>query len=191
VDPDFKKKLFEDGQQGERRLTDTLMESIGLTMGHLWTLVHMHVGAPCRMKDLDALAKAFDRRNGGIYKIYNILASPRTNVCDMAWVKKKQKRQADAILKEVLMYNECMAGDKWNLPSMKLLYLGIENSVLLWATGSEVPADVWGDADSSLEDLGIISMERDVDIDKVRCTTCKKGEGKKQHLLACTCKCVQ
>jgi hypothetical protein len=143
------------------------------------------------MKDLDALARVFDRRNGGTYKMYFVLASLRTKVCDMAWVKKKQNRQADAILKGVMTYKECMERDKHNIPSMKLPYLGIENSMLLWTTGREVPANVWEDADSSLVDIGIVPVERDLDIDKARCTACKKVEGEKQTLLDCPCKCVQ
>lgn len=189
MDPDFKKKLFDDAELGEIPIDKILRETLGLTMGHLWTLIHMHVGAPCRMKDLDALAKAFDRRNGGTYKIHH--TRDGENRCNLAWFKKKQNRQADSLLKGVLKYKECMVRDKWNLPSMKLLYLGIENSAHLWTAGKEVPANVWEDDDSILGELGIVPVDQDHDIDKVRCSVCKKVEGEKKTLLLCACKCVQ
>lgn len=158
-------------------------------MNHLWTLIHMHVGAPCRIKDLDKLSDdVFNLGYRGTYKIcVYYLASNSHGYCSTSWIARKLKIRAAEIRKGVLLYKKQLLLDKTNLSPMKLGYLGIERSMKLWRDGGELTSSVWGETDPAfVEDL----LDPDLEIDAIRCTACKKVEEGTNLMLECACKCV-
>lgn len=186
VDPYFKEKLFRDAIPNEQGL-----ERIGLTKQHLWTLIHMHVGAPIDdMNDLDTLAKAFDSRDkGGTWIIDPFLQS--LTGATLQELEELRNEHAPMIRQGILQYKYRIKESK-PLKPMKLAYLGPVVSQALWFQGmlpASLPADkVW---DTEYVETLVEFPKPDCMIDERKCSSCKTLQASRDTpLMACPCKCV-
>jgi hypothetical protein len=192
TDNHFKQKLTKDAASPEMNLIERLRDRMGLTMDHMWTIIHMHVGAPVdNIQELDVLANAFllfapptPALTRGTYKINEYL----TNFLGKSngWIKEQTKLQATAIHAGVMRYKDSMLHSNMQqginydncLESMKLQFWGVQNTIAL-VRGREgkadlsVPQNVWNvNATAEFEQHGLRHAGIDTTIDDIKCSTC-------------------
>lgn len=186
-DPLFKEKFFSDYAFREEGL-----ERIGLTKEYLWTLIHMHVGAPATVDELTSLAKAFHtRKKGGTWSIDPFLKSLSGSTD--AELEEIRNQHAPFIRKGIIAYKERIKKGETLVP-MKLAYLGPLVSQCMWfqyklPTGLP-PQAVW----KHEEHVTSTFMELpkpDATFDRRKCGACGCLEASRSKpLLQCPCKCV-
>lgn len=184
-DPHFKEKLM-----GDPDFFPQGLAKIGLTKEHLWTLIHMHLGAPIDTSVLDSLAKAFHtKKKGGTWVIDPYLRS-LTGATNKD-LEETRKAHAPYIRQGILDYKERMEKGEPLVP-MKLAFIGPEMSQAMWFKGmlpEKLPPHlVWDTAYiRSLVEL----PKPDPTFDTHKCATCQAPEaGREEPLLKCPCGCV-
>jgi tetrahydromethanopterin S-methyltransferase subunit B len=199
TDTRFKQKLIQDAASPEMNLVERLQEQTGLTMDHMWTIIHMHVGATVDdIQELDALADAFlfehppaptTRRSPrrGTYKISAYLTN--FGMSD-GWIKEQIKIQATAIYAGVMRYKESMLlnssiqGGMINnhqdnlVEPLKLQFWGVQNTIALvrgeGKADLSVPQNIWNinAAAEEFENPGLRHVDIDATIDDIKCSNC-------------------
>ena len=190
TDTRFKQKLIQDAASPELNLIERLQDRTGLTMDHLWTIIHMHVGAPFDdIQELDVLANAFvffeepPRMRCGTYKISAYLTNfGKSN----DWIKEQSKIQATAIHAGVMRYKESMLHNNiqgtnthhhGNLEPLKLQFWGVQNTIALvrgeGKVDLSVPHNIWKiNAAAEIEHHGLRHVDIDATIDDIKCSNC-------------------
>lgn len=178
ADPQFKKKLLQDKDVFELRFH----ERIGLLPEHLWTLVHMHVGAPVDdVAELDSLADAFDRDWRIDPWLGNCTGSTDEQLDDLS------RKHAPILSRGVRLYKQWMMEEK-ELKPMKLTFLGTDNSLSLWVNGflphSLDDGKLWNLVDIEGAHIRITPVP-DPLIDTTKCAHCRSTE--QDDLQRCPC----
>jgi hypothetical protein len=221
TDTHFKQKLIQDAASPEMNLIERLQDRTGLTMDHMWTIIHMHVGAPVDdIQELDVLANAFvffedeepPRMRSGTYKISAYL----TNLGKSDdWIKEQSRIQATAIHAGVMRYKESMLQNNIqginnhhdNLEPLKLQFWGVQNTIALvrgeGKVDLSVPQNVWNiNAAAEFERHDLRHVDIDATIDDINCSNCHTpgarqegclvvGENSLPPLLVCSCGCAK